>query len=120
MLTQLGGIEAACGAWQEANDGEEARDQTEQARQKTIETHEVPKGGDTRSKASRRHAVMMLLPRVRFEIQDLHSGRWVQGLGLSDSVSTGKGEENSGQINKVQELHYSTESGELSGYFKSE
>ena len=119
MLTQLAKVETACLAWQEANQSGAATREAETWHEKFKESGELQES-DTRSKAARRQAVAMLLPRVRTEIADLQAGRWAQSLGLSDAQVKGKGHEASGQMNKVKELHYATENGEFSGYFKEE
>jgi len=62
----------------------------------------------------------MLMSRLGSEIADLRAGRWSRTLGLSDQQVKGTGKQDEGQKNKVQELHYVTESGEFSGYFKED
>lgn len=120
MLSHLQKAEAAALAWQSANGGARARGQVERERQRFLDTRDDWKSEDPRVKAERRQAVVMLLPRLRLEMEDLKSDRWIAGFGLSDEKVSGKGREDQGQINKVQELHYVTESGEFSGYFKED
>jgi hypothetical protein len=116
LIEQLQRIETDCVKWQRDNpDGGKSERWHEQARA----------GGelqerDTRSKARRRQAIAMLLPRVRTEIQDLNSGRWAEGMGLNPAKLTGEGAEDRGQVNVVKELFYETEHGEFSGWFKAE
>ncbi len=122
LVTLLARIEAACLAWQEANGESKAARQAEEARRDASEkmVGQLEGTSDVRYKAPRRQKVAMLLPRVRNEVEDLKSGRWAQGLGLSDQKLTGEGRRDAGAINTVKELHYVTESGEFSGFFKSE
>ena len=120
MLGHLEKAEAASLAWQAANGGERANEQVKKERQRFLDRGDEHNVEDPRLKSTRRQAVAMLLPRLRLEMEDLKSDHWIAGLGLSDEKETGKGREDSGQINKVQELHYATESGEFSGYFKED
>lgn len=119
LLGQLTKIESACAAWEKANKSD-ANDKREAAHKKFKDEGEMAES-DPRDKAERRQAIAMLLPRVRLEIADLQGGRWTQSMGLSDSKKTDeKGKQSEGQVNKVEELHYATESGKFSGYFKEE
>jgi len=118
MLKQLGRVEAACLAWEKANKGE-SKKRTKERQDKLI-TGQGSEQEDDRSKAERRQAISMLLPRIRTEMADITNGKWAQSLGLSDKQMVGKGREDKGSINPVKELKYATESGEFSGYFKAE
>lgn len=118
LLQLLQQIEGDCLAWQTKNpDTKNLSDQWHaEATKKRGKLQET----DTRAKAERRQAVAMLLPRIRLEQKDIASGTWQQGLGLSDTKLQGQGVQDRGQKNVVQELHYVTESGPFSGYFKEE
>ena len=118
LVEQLDRIEGDCLKWQRKNpDGGER--EAWHAKRKAGSAADL-QASDTRAKASRRQAITMLLPRIRTEIQDLNSGKWGQGMGLNPGKLTGEGAEDRGEVNIVKELHYQTESGEFSGYFKQD
>lgn len=119
LLATLARIEAAILAWQKANDEEGQTAQTELLHKKSVEEGSAS-DTDVRTKAARRQTVALLLTRVRTEMADLNSGRWSSTLGLSDAQVVSKGREDAGQLNKVAELNYVTESGPFSGFFKQE
>ncbi|MCU1489985.1 MAG: hypothetical protein JWM85_1390 [Acidimicrobiaceae bacterium] len=119
MLKVLARVEAACLDWQGANGAGDAEKLSESWHKKFRETGDQQQSDD-RSKAQRRQVVAMLLPRIRNEMNDIGSGQWDKALGLSDTQLVSKGREDSGQMNKVTEMNYKTESGEFSGFFKAE
>ncbi|MEY2450455.1 MAG: hypothetical protein QOD92_29, partial [Acidimicrobiaceae bacterium] len=117
MLKELSRIESACAAWEKANkDTSGAKDKASKKFKDDGELAET----DERSKADRRQAIAMLLPRVRAEGEDLKNGSWVKSLGLSDKQKTANIREDKGGMNVVKEMTYKTESGEFSGYFKAD
>jgi len=120
FILQLNKIQRYCGDWMEANGGDVESAKREQMHQAKAQDPFAESAGDSRSKAPRRQAIAQLLTRVNSEIADLQSGRWADSLGLSDKQVAGEGRGDKGQKNVVQELHYVTESGEFSGYFKAE
>ena len=120
LLATLQKIEVALLAWQRANDEKGETETTEKSHQETIKQGFGSMEKDERTKFARRQTVAMLLPRVRTEAADIESGRWHQTLGLSDSELQSTGREESGQVNKVMELNYGTESGPFSGFFKED
>jgi hypothetical protein len=129
FITQLMKIQGDSAAWAAANGGAaqagmgdaiHAKDKAN--RSEPGDDYKKPEA-DPRSKSARRQAISQLTVRVSSEIADLRSGHWADTLGLSDAkvdASKGEGREDKGQKNVVKELHYATESGEFSGYFKGE
>jgi hypothetical protein len=130
LIAQLQRVQLACYAWQEANDQSGAAELAEQWHQNTLnftptmeaEEAELYQASDTRTKATRRQSIAMLLPRVQREMADLQQGQWSSTLGFSDAqlVPNKKGETKSGAVNTVNELFYATEQGEFAGYFKAD
>lgn len=131
MVKMLKAVEASCARWAKANGGSAAGAWSEGihamalARPGDDDDYETtPKGKQTqqddRSKAPRRQAIAMLLPRLRTELKDVAAGEWNRTLGLSDDDLTGSGKSAAGGMNKVQELMYQTEQGAFTGYFKDD
>ncbi len=119
LLGQLAKIEGACASWEKANKSD-ANELRETVHKKFRDENELAES-DPRDKAERRQAIALLLPRVRLEVADLQAGKWTQSMGLSDKKKTDQtGKESEGGVNKVKELHYVTESGDFSGYFKED
>jgi hypothetical protein len=122
LLDALVKVDGSIDAWRESNDeaGQTAKSESlfQSFRKGKSDVEKV--GSDERTKAQRRQTVSMLQPRVRTELEDLRADRWSGTLGLSDTQLTSKGREDSGQMAKVSELFYQTESGEFSGFFKAE
>lgn len=113
--------------WRTANHQDEQDDLAQQKRQKinkrTQQRFEQNVGTDPRTKAARRQAVSMVERRLGHEINLLSSkdgSGWLASLGLSAQQATGTGKTNAGQKNQVAEIHYQTEGGDLSGYFKAD
>lgn len=122
MLKTLSAVRAGIKAWEKANDSEGESSKSEEWTKKLSESGEK-QTSDDRTKAERRQAIAMLLPRVNSEIALLQSkdpAAWTNSLGLSSEKIESKGREDGGQKNKVSELKYQTESGEFSGFFKAE
>jgi hypothetical protein len=119
MMSTLVRVIAALEAWQEANGGEAEEAKADKQREAYVKSGKQA-GEDVRSKAARRQMVAMLMPRVQSEMNALSSDSWTKTLGLNDAKLTGKGREDEGGMNKVSELHYATESGEFSGFFKAD
>jgi hypothetical protein len=133
MLKALASIEAACLAWQKANDqgGAEALAEgwhqdyvnpktVKNKKGRSIKKDPKLQATDDRTKAPRRQAIAMLLPRIRMETADVAAGKWADTLGLSDRQLQTTGATASGQMNTVTELIYQTESGAFQGYFKAD
>ena len=121
MLKLLNDIEKHCLAWQDANDEATETGKTEAAHGRYVSGEdEMPQPDDPRTKAPRRQAVNMLLPRVRVERENVRSGKWDRSLDLSDAAVASEGAQDAGQMNVVQELTYNTPDGPFSGYFKAE
>lgn len=122
MLKLLNKVQSDVKAWQKSNDQEgqdkKAAEYTKKLKENTGNTE-----ADDRTKAERRQAIAMLIPRLGNEIGALSSKdskAWIESLGLSAPQITAKGKEQSGQINTVAELEYQTESGPFAGYFKAD
>lgn len=120
MLTLLAAVEKACVAWQDANKSDEAEALSE-AWHKKSKADGNDQETDTRTKAERRQAIAMLLPRVRSEINDIKTGKWTERLSLNDKTTTSieKGVEQ-GQVNSVDKIVYGAGGGGMTGYFKEE
>lgn len=127
MLKLLTKVQGYIKDWRKANDQESEDEQFDKSRKrvnkKTQQEYNQNSETDSRTKAPRRQAVSMLEPRVGNEMSLLSAkdGQgWLSSLGLSTSQVTGSGATGKGQINETKELHYQTEQGDFSGYFKSD
>ena len=123
MLSALAKIDSALLAWQKANqhDFEEERAETHRRGAIAMETDVMETTEDFRSKAARRQAVAMLIPRVRTEMADIGKGDWSKTLGLSEESLVAVGHKDSGQMNEVTAVSYRTEDGvSMEGFFKPE
>ncbi|HZT67022.1 MAG TPA: DUF4157 domain-containing protein [Acidimicrobiales bacterium] len=128
FLEQLMKIRNNCASWMASNGGERqagwgdkvARSRKQAQENPDLENPWKDPSADARSKPGRRQAIAQLVTRVETEIADLESGRWGDTLGLSDKQVSKEGREDKGQKSSVKELHYVTENGEFSGYFKAE
>ena len=118
LLKVLSRVESDLLAWQEANP--EPTELMDQIHDLIKEGRQQRDDKDKRDKSNRRQTVALLLPRVRSELEALRADSWASTLGLSDSQVMEKGRQDQGGKNQVQELHYQTEQGEFSGYFKAD
>ena len=122
MVKALTKVLADIKAWQKANDSKGESKKSSKWTEKKANFESGPES-DERSKAERRQAIALLLPRVNTELGLLQSKdgtAWTKSLGLSSSKVSTTGKSDSGQKNTVSELTYQTESGEFSGFFKGE
>ncbi|GAA4708011.1 DUF4157 domain-containing protein [Nocardioides conyzicola] len=124
MLKILTKVQSAVKDWRKANDSDKQDDKFEKSRftgsNKDIEENQSE---DVRTKAPRRQAVALLEPRVGNEVSLLSSKDsqgWLSSLGLSTKQVGGTGRTDGGQVNQVSELHYQTESGAMTGFFKED
>jgi hypothetical protein len=126
MIYLLKRVEAACKDWRSANDEAGAKALAEEWHSTGVGSERTPEGRrirqdvDTRSKAGRRQAIAMLLPRIRSERANLEAGTWLQGMTLSEETKTSVGASDKGAMNTVVEQKYTTEQGSFAGFFKEE
>ncbi|MBB3042310.1 DUF4157 domain-containing protein, partial [Nocardioides soli] len=124
MLKLLAKIQSAVKDWRKSNDSTKEDAKFERSRFGGLNNDiEENRTEDDRTKSGRRQAVALLDPRVGHEVSLLSAkdGQgWLSSLGLSTNQVTGTGRQDGGQVNQVSELHFKTESGEMSGFFKED
>lgn len=122
MIKSLRGVVASISSWRKDNKHDE-NEASVAATHQTVADGADFVAGDYRSKAGRRQAIALLEPRVNTEMKlltDDDPARWLGSLGLSPDKITNQGRQDAGQKNQVQELEYSTEAGNLTGFFKKD
>jgi hypothetical protein len=99
--------------WRDAN-----RDEEETGKRRGKKNQD----SDDRTKAGRRQAVNMVVPRIKNETQILSGDgkAWMSSLGLSSAQEKSTGVTKSGAMNEVKQITYTSESGEFTGYFKED
>ncbi len=132
LISLIDRIETACLAWQKANSGDKEGLASEQRHKTEIDTRNDDGGKtneegewidptDGRTKANRRQAIAMLLPRIRREREDLRSGQWEQQFGLNDSTMTHhKDRFAGGAMNTVDAVKYQSGGESFEGVFKED
>jgi hypothetical protein len=120
LLSRLASIQRYIAKWREANDDKQ---QTDAINAQAASTE----GGvdqDTRTKASRRQAIAMLVPRVNDEARMLGRddlSEWLRSAGAGGVTVTGTGGDTQrGVVNEVHEVATQRLAGEEAGFFKAE
>lgn len=122
MMKTLRGVSSSVVSWRADNKPQETERKTAASRRGNVKHADVTES-DTRYKTDRRQAIALVEPRVNNEMKllaDDQPGAWQRSLGLSPDKVASAGGTDSGEKNTVQELHYDTEAGAMSGFFKKD